>query len=80
MQAIWKYVVFRNEAGGEEIATFPTTMLHAGYVEARGLDYEQLISAGFVSEQGACYGASTSLSLPSRPRRDTALLRGGENE
>jgi hypothetical protein len=75
MKAEWKYVVYRDDAGDEVIETFGVAVLHKDFVQRAGIALERLISAGFVTRDRECFGASTSLSLNSRPRQDTALLR-----
>lgn len=80
MQAQWKYIVFRDEDGEAQICTFPTSVLHADYAASQGLARSRLISAGYVSADRECFGSSSSLFLNSRPRADTALLRGDCDE
>ncbi|MGE0740920.1 MAG: hypothetical protein AB7O98_06215 [Hyphomonadaceae bacterium] len=76
MKAAWKYIVYRGDDGRERIATFPTSTIHAAYAASRGIASARLVSAGFVTAEKECFGASSSLHLNSRPREDTALLRG----
>lgn len=76
MKAAWKYIVYRNGDGDEVIETFPTTTIHAAYAAQRGVAPARIVSAGFVTGQKECFGASSSLGIASRPRQDSALLRG----
>lgn len=75
MKAEWKYVVYRDDAGDEIIEAFGVAVIHKEFVQRAGIALERLVSAGFATRDKECFGASTSLSLSSRPRRDTALLR-----
>ncbi|MGD9982180.1 MAG: hypothetical protein AB7H66_16815 [Hyphomonadaceae bacterium] len=75
MRARWKYVCYADADGHEVLETFEPSTLHAAYVSEEGIDRGRLISAGFATADGECYGVSTSLNLPSRPLADTALLR-----
>ncbi len=75
MKAEWKYVVYRDDAGDEVIETFGVAVIHKDFVQHAGIAVDRLVSAGFATRDKECFGASTSLSLNSRPRRDTALLR-----
>ena len=78
MQAQWKYVVYRDDDGGEAIDLFGTAVLHADYVVRTGIPRASLISAGYATADKECFGSSTSLGLNSRPRQDTRLLRDDE--
>ncbi|MGD9967201.1 MAG: hypothetical protein AB7T59_11815 [Hyphomonadaceae bacterium] len=75
MRARWKYVCYLDAGGDEVLETFDPAIVHAAYVSSEGIDRGRLISAGFATAQGDCYGISTSLTLSSRPRADSALLR-----
>ena len=75
MTAAWKYIVYRDGEGEEVIETFATTTIHAAYAAQRGVAWTHLVSAGFVTAQKECFGASSSLGIASRPRQDSALLR-----
>lgn len=75
MQARWKYVCYVGGDGREILETFEPSIIHARYVANEGIDPEKLVSAGFATVHGECYGHSTSLDLSSRPDADTALLR-----
>jgi len=79
MKAQWKYVVYRDADGDEIIEAFGTSVIHLEYVTRAGIAIGSLISAGYATADKECYGSSTSLNLNSRPRRDTALLRGDED-
>ncbi|MEQ1820244.1 MAG: hypothetical protein ABL871_16700 [Terricaulis sp.] len=75
MRARWKYVCYVNDDGNEVLETFEPEIIHSQYVEAERIDRLQLVSAGFATIHGECYGRSTSLEISSRPHADTALLR-----
>lgn len=75
MKAALKYIVYRDDAGDEVIATFPTSTIHAEFARRNGITAGALISAGFVTSDKECFGHSSSLHLNSRPAKDTALLR-----
>lgn len=75
MQARWKYVCYIDEDGDEVLETFEPVIIHARFVEREGIPRGRLVSAGFATAEGECYGQSTSLGISSRPRADTALLR-----
>lgn len=74
MRARWKYVCYAD-AGHEVLETFDPEIIHSAYVESEGIARGSLISAGFATVHGECYGHSTSLGISSRPHEDTALLR-----
>lgn len=75
MQARWKYVVYVDADGDEVIEHFEPAIIHASYVEHAGIPRGRVVSAGFATAEGECYGRSTSLHLKSRPAADTALLK-----
>ncbi|MEZ5959469.1 MAG: hypothetical protein R3C30_03455 [Hyphomonadaceae bacterium] len=75
MRARWKYVCYRDDAGDEVLETFDPEIIHSAYVERERIPRDRLISAGFATMHGECYGHSTSLGISSRPDSDTALLR-----
>lgn len=75
MRARWKYVCYLDEDGDEVLETFDPSIIHAHYVERENIVRGRLISAGFATVEGECYGHSTSLGISSRPRADTSLLR-----
>ena len=75
MRARWKYVCYIGEDGDEVLETFDPSKIHAQYVENQGIGRGRLVSAGFATVHGECYGHSTSLGLSSRPNADTVLLR-----
>lgn len=68
----------KDDAGDEIIETFGVAVIHKDFVQRAGIALGRLVSAGFATRDKECFGASTSLSLSSRPRRDTALLRGDD--
>jgi hypothetical protein len=74
MRARWKYVCYLED-GDEVLEIFDPEIIHARYVENETIARERLVSAGFATAHGECYGHSTSLNLSSRPHADTALLR-----
>lgn len=76
MRAQWKYIVYRNGDGDEIIVTFDQSVIHADYAETHNIARAQIVAAGFVTDRKECFGASSSLHVSSRPRRDSALLRG----
>lgn len=80
MQGRWKYVVFLDAEGDERIALFDPSTLHADYVARARIPVGRLVSAGFATADKECFGRSTSLGLSSRPRADTALLRGDDSD
>lgn len=80
MKAVSKYIVVREPDGSEVIETFGTWIIHADYVRSRGVRLAAVVSAGFVSQGGECFGASSSLQKSSRPRVDTALLKQETDE
>lgn len=77
-----------NLLGADNIVLFPQEIAHKEMVEAIrfmkiedgmgrwGRDYVDLevVSAGFVTESGHCYGRSESLDKDSRPE-DTSILQ-----
>ncbi len=75
MRARWKYVCYVDDDGDEVLETFEPEIIHAQYVAGEGINPGRLVSAGFATVHGECYGRSTSLGIVSRPRADTALLR-----
>ncbi len=75
MRARWKYVCYTDAAGHEVLETFDPEIIHSAYVESARIPRDRLISAGFATSHGECYGHSTSLGISSRPHEDTALLR-----
>ncbi len=75
MRGRWKYVCYVDEDGDEVLESFDPSIIHSQYVENEGISVASIISAGFATIHGECYGASTSLGISSRPREDTALLR-----
>jgi hypothetical protein len=75
VRAQWKYVCYHDAAGHEVLETFAPEIIHSAYVEQEKIPRDRLISAGFATLHGTCYGHSTSLNLSSRPHADTALLR-----
>jgi hypothetical protein len=75
MRARWKYVCYVDDDGDEVLETFDPIIIHARYVENEGISPGRLVSAGFATSHGECYGHSTSLGISSRPAADTALLR-----
>lgn len=84
-----KYIVIKS--GNEElIFVFPESITHKHMAEAVCQVREGIgnrwtkphfnakpIAAGFVSNDGVCYGLSESLRLPSREGKDTMLLNIG---
>lgn len=75
MHARWKYVCYLDDAGHEVLETFEPSIIHAQYVENERIARTRLVSAGFATLHGECYGHSTSLNISSRPHQDTTLLR-----
>jgi hypothetical protein len=75
MRARWKYVCYVDGAGDEVLEIFDPAIIHSACVESEGISRGRLVSAGFATAQGECYGHSTSLGISSRPHADTALLR-----
>ena len=75
MRARWKYVCYVDDDGDEVLETFDPAIIHSAYVERKGINRNRLVSAGFATVHGECYGRSTSLGIPSRPHADTTLLR-----
>lgn len=75
MRAHWKYVCYADDDGHEVLETFDPEIIHSAYVAKEGIARDRLISAGFATVHGECYGHSTSLGISSRPHEDTALLR-----
>lgn len=72
--------------GTEEIFIFPREIDHDAFYESVELmrsqtmgDWERvhrkIVSAGFVSLNGNCYGQSITLKVKSDPISDTALLK-----
>jgi hypothetical protein len=76
MRAEWKYIAYKNAEGEEVIVTFDQSIIHADYAAQHNISRAQIVSAGFVTSEKECFGASSSLHVSSRPRHDTALLRG----
>lgn len=75
MRARWKYVCYLDADGDEVLETFDPEIIHSAYVASERIQQDRLISAGFATMHGECYGHSTSLGISSRPDADTALLR-----
>lgn len=75
MRARWKFVCYFDEAGHEVLETFDPEIIHSAYVDRERIPRDRLISAGFATVHGECYGHSTSLGISARPDADTALLR-----
>ncbi len=75
MRARWKYVCYVDDDGDEFLETFDPEIIHSRYVESENIARGRLVSAGFATVHGECYGHSTSLNLSSRPDADSALLR-----
>ena len=75
MRAHWKFVCYLDAAGHEVLDIFDPEIIHAAYVERERIPRDRLISAGFATVHGECYGHSTSLGISARPDADTALLR-----
>lgn len=73
MQTHWKYVVYRDDTGAEQLRFFEPSTIHAAFVAQEDIPVERLISAGFATEEGECFGGSNSLNLKSRRDADTAL-------
>jgi len=76
-----KYVVFEyvNAMGMtmETIFVFPLWITHKEF--ARQMD-QKVLSAGFVSSNGTCYGRSTSLGVMADRERDTYLYNKMRNK
>lgn len=79
-----KFITTKDEDGLEEIFLFSPAIHHDAMAEAieriknRTPDpwyrvHRRPISAGFVTQDGTCYGESMTLNLGARPE-DTALL------
>ena len=67
-----KYVRFdKLDDGRDVLVLFPASVTHAKIAE---LNPSQVISAGFVSAKGECYGKSTSLEVSSAPE-DSKFLK-----
>ena len=75
VKARWKYVCFLDSSGHEVLETFDPEIIHSAYAESEGIPRDRLISAGFATAHGECYGHSTSLGISARQHADTALLR-----
>jgi hypothetical protein len=75
MRAHWKFVCYVDGGGDEVLETFDPEIIHADYIERERIPRDRLISAGFATVHGECYGHSTSLGISARPDADTALLR-----
>ena len=75
MRARWKYVCYVNDDGDEILETFQPEIIHSQYVERQRIERARIVSAGFATVHGECYGRSASLEIASRPHADTALLR-----
>lgn len=73
----FKYIVFDSYLGGE-LVLFPDHLSHDAvallWLHTMGRVNELVLSAGFVSKSGQCYGKSHGLNVKSRPE-DTALLK-----
>lgn len=76
MRANCKYIVWRDSIGDETLDRFGTALIHADYVAHMGIRLADLVSAGYMTAAGECFGASSSLRLSSRPMKDSALARG----
>lgn len=76
MKAQWKYIVYRADDGEEDFELFGTAVIHAEFAARAGIPHTSIVSAGYATVDKECFGGSTSLGLPSRPRQDTAILRG----
>jgi hypothetical protein len=79
-----KYICTRQEDGREEVFTFPDSVNHDTMAEVLGCIKNQTqdpwhrvmrepVSAGFVGQNGTCYGESITLGLRSR-EIDSILL------
>ena len=72
-----KYIVFAASGGREAPVLFPHAFTHSWV--AGELRPMTPVSAGFVEMTGdgeiRCFGHSSSLRLPSRPKIDTELVR-----
>lgn len=84
-----KYVVLADKHGEETIHTWTRNDLltHKDMADAIqkisvGGDYfkpllsSKVVAAGFIGDNGECYGFSHSLGVQSRGEQDTELLRG----
>ena len=80
-----KYIRTKKEDGTEEIFTFPRAVHHDAFYESvEGIrnqtygnwerEFRKVVSAGFVSLNGNCYGESITLKVKSNPAADTKLL------
>jgi len=82
-----KYIVVAHE-NKEEMFIFPNWMNHVDFFDTirayshgnypgdhdQRLGMSQVVSAGFITYKGGCYGRSESLNIDSRPSTDTYLL------
>ncbi|MEZ5956480.1 MAG: hypothetical protein R3C27_04625 [Hyphomonadaceae bacterium] len=75
MRARWKFVCYLDAEGHEVLEIFDPEIIHSAYVERERIARDRLISAGFATVYGECYGHSTSLGISARLDADTALLR-----
>ncbi len=78
MRADCKYIVWRDTSGDETLERFGAALIHADYVARQGIRRTDLVSAGYMTADGECFGASSSLRLSSRPAKDSALARGDD--
>lgn len=80
-----KYITTKNQDDQEEIFIFPNSVDHDAMAEVLGCIknhtrdpwirvMREPISAGFVSQDGKCYGESITLNLKSRVE-DSLLLK-----
>lgn len=82
-----KYITTQDEDGNEEVFLFPTAVHHDAMAEAiEALEgrtpegepdwvFRQPVAAGFVNNDGRCYGVSETLSLESRTRDSQYLAQ-----
>lgn len=81
-----KYIVIKSHEQ-EFMFTFPELIMHSDMSKAMQTlmdsppywpwphDKSEIVSAGFVTPSGQCYGRSESLNVNSRPAEDTKLLQ-----
>jgi hypothetical protein len=87
-----KYIVINHPTLGELISVFPKHIRHDRFYESirqirfggevnweKTLISQPVVSGGFVSPDGVCYGVSESLGVKSRVKQDTALLGIGHH-
>lgn len=81
-----KYITAKKEDGLEELFLFPRHINHDCMAEVLSYiknqtygnwerEYREIVSAGFVTGNLTCYGASESLGFCAREKEDTELLR-----